>query len=111
VLYQHKVSPINLKLIMFIIHLYFFSLLGICPRFEYWNACASACLKDSCQKNPIQEGRVCTLQCVQRCVCMRGRFRRISDGRCVLPQNCWNNIIDDDFNVDLNLPQQYNNQY
>jgi hypothetical protein len=36
---------------------------------------------------------------------MRGRFRRLSDGRCVLPQNCWNND-DGVINEDSYLPQE-----
>ncbi len=34
---------------------------------------------------------VCTLQCVQRCECVRGRLRIIRGGKCVLPKNCWRN--------------------
>ena len=75
----------------------FFYIPGCPIKGQQFNRCGSACPPTCTNRNPI-----CTLQCVPRCQCPRGKVIDKRRKKCVFPSQCshWtNSVLISDINI------------
>ena len=58
----------------------------LCPRGEIFSLCGNNECRGTC-KHPYGK-KFCEPKCIPGCICEKGRLRRESDNRCVLPSAC-----------------------